>query len=295
MRNLDPLIILPFLFLLVCLFLLIYLPKRIEKWRLTFRITVQIRNLKKALPDNFFTIVVSPPFVFVSDEEKGDLAVLIDRVMNWIVPKLKAAYFSKPLKARTVIWLLKNRESYKNFVQKYGPPSYLENSGYFSPKKNEIIVDSSHCYGILAHEMVHAFIASNFPSCPAWFNEGLASLYNNCDEEGEIVGVPDRNLSELQSAILAQSILSFEALCALEKREFYHFDKDRYYAQAKYLCYYLQQEGLLKKYFRSFQENHRLDPTGYNTLQKTVGYGDMREFQKDWEYFMLTIPTATGM
>ena len=99
-------------------------PKRIEKWRLTFRITVQIRNLKKALPDNFFTIVVSPPFVFVSDEEKGDLAVLIDRVTNWIVPKLKAAYFSKPLKARTVIWLLKNRESYENFVRKYGPHSY---------------------------------------------------------------------------------------------------------------------------------------------------------------------------
>ena len=142
--------------------------------------------------------------------------------------------------------------------------------------------------------MVHAFIASNFPNCPAWFNEGLASLYDTCDEEGEIIGVPNRHLSELQSAILTQSILSFESFCGLEKREFYHFDKDRNYAQAKYLCYYLQQEAF-EEIFSEFSENHRLDRTGYNTLQKTVGYGDMREFRKDWEYFMLTIPTATGI
>jgi len=28
----------------------------------------------------------------------------------------------------------------------------------------------------LVHEIVHPFMRANFPECPAWFNEGLASL-----------------------------------------------------------------------------------------------------------------------
>ena len=30
---------------------------------------------------------------------------------------------------------------------------------------------------VLVHEMVHPFMDADFPACPAWFNEGLASLY----------------------------------------------------------------------------------------------------------------------
>ena len=32
------------------------------------------------------------------------------------------------------------------------------------------------------HELVHAFIEGTSPACPASFNEGLASLYEQCGE-----------------------------------------------------------------------------------------------------------------
>ena len=43
--------------------------------------------------------------------------------------------------------------------------------------------------GTLVHEIVHPFVAANFPHCPPWFNEGLGSLYEQCGEEdGRIHG-----------------------------------------------------------------------------------------------------------
>ena len=54
--------------------------------------------------------------------------------------------------------------------------------------------------GTLVHEIVHPFIAANFPECPAWFNEGLASLYEQCgDHRG-----PDLGLHQLASERLAK-------------------------------------------------------------------------------------------
>jgi hypothetical protein len=286
MQNIDLIVILLISFLFICLILIIYPANKIKKWKIRRR----IRVLQKTLPDNIFTIVVSPPFVFVSDEETADLSTLVDHTIKWIVPKLKATYFRKSPRTDTVIWILKNRESYESYVQKYGIPKNLLKAGYFSPQKNEIVIDAYHWYGELLHEIIHAFMASNFPQCPAWFNEGLATLYSTCKEEGDILGLPDWRLYDIQSAILTQTVLSFKEFCALEKKDFYQFDEERNYAQAQYLCYYLQQHGLLNEFYQIFQRNLSTDPTGYKTLQTVVRYKDMQEFQEDWKRFILTIP-----
>jgi hypothetical protein len=43
------------------------------------------------------------------------------------------------------------------------------------------------------------------------------------------------------------------------------------YGQARYLCYYLQQQGLLREFYRRFHTNREKDPTGYATLQEVLG------------------------
>jgi hypothetical protein len=60
-----------------------------------------------------------------------------------------------------------------------------------------------------------------------------------------------------------------------------------YYAQARYLCYYLQEQGLLVKFYRQFVANAKSDPTGYGTLKRILGESDMRAFQRKWEKFVL--------
>jgi hypothetical protein len=153
MQNIDWILILLIVLLFICLCLLLvsYPTNKIEKWRIQHR----IRVLQKILPKNIFTIVISPPFVFVSDEETADLSTLIDHTVKWIMPKLKAMYFSKTPTANTIIWLLRNRKSYENYTQKYGTPENLLNAGYFSSQNNEIVMDAYHCYGPLLHEIIH--------------------------------------------------------------------------------------------------------------------------------------------
>ena len=96
-------------------------------------------------------------------------------------------------------------------------------------------------------------------------------------------------LAGLQAAIRKHQVRPFKALCATTDREFYRDDRGTNYAQARYLCYYLQEEGLLRRFYRRFAANHALDPSGYRTLQAVLGRDDMEAFQKEWEAFVLRL------
>ena len=142
--------------------------------------------------------------------------------------------------------------------------------------------------GTLVHEIVHPFIESNFPQCPSWFNEGLASLYEQCrDKDGHIWGSTNWRLRGLQLTIKDSRLPSFKELCSTSTREFYDEDPGSNYGQARYLCFYLQQKGKLIDYYKSFRKNVSDDKTGYATLQKTLGNPDMTKFQDQWEKFVL--------
>ncbi|HRX79932.1 MAG TPA: DUF1570 domain-containing protein, partial [Pirellulaceae bacterium] len=142
----------------------------------------------------------------------------------------------------------------------------------------------------LVHEIVHPFIAANFPDCPSWFNEGLGSLYEQCNtNNGRIWGLTNWRLRGLQEAIKHEDyeMPTFEELCGTSTRAFYDADPGTNYAQSRYLLYYLQSEGLLEKYYHEFRASAKEDPTGYKTLQRVLGEEDMTEFQEKWTEFVL--------
>lgn len=144
--------------------------------------------------------------------------------------------------------------------------------------------------GTLVHEIVHPFIASNFPECPSWFNEGLASLYEQCGErDGKITGYTNWRLRGLQQAINGDKVPPFKELMSTTTREFYNADPGSNYGQARYLCYYLQERGLLVKYYHAFRKNAKADPTGYVTLQRVLGEKDIPAFQKKWNRYILEL------
>ena len=147
---------------------------------------------------------------------------------------------------------------------------------------------TEHFRLVLVHEIVHPFIASNFPECPAWFNEGLASLYEQASErDGHIIGLTNWRLAGLQKALRNGKVPSFETLCGTTTHEFYDRDSGPNYAQARYLCYYLQERGLLTKYFHTFRNNSATDTTGYETLLSVLDEDDGSAFRKRWEEFVL--------
>jgi len=144
--------------------------------------------------------------------------------------------------------------------------------------------------GTLVHEIVHPFIDTNFPDCPAWLNEGLGSLYEQSSGKGnDIVGLTNWRLAGLQKAIRKDRVPSFKALTATSSHEFYNEDRGTNYAQARYLCYYLQEKGLLTRFYHAFYAARAKDPTGYKTLQSVLGKKDMVAFKKDWEKYVLKL------
>jgi hypothetical protein len=249
-----------------------------------------VKELRKKVPNGDFTIVVSPPFVVIGDDEPAEVRRRVKDTVQWTVKKLKEAYFSKDPPEILDIWLFKDKESYEENCQAIFHTKPDTPYGYYSHKDRALVMNIATGGGTLVHEIVHPFMAANFPKCPAWFNEGLGSLYEQAGEEdGRIHGYTNWRLPALQKAIRKKSVPSFETLCSTTTDEFYEKDKGTNYAQARYLCYYLQQQGLLQKYYRRFYAHQKDDPTGYKTLQEVLNCKDMVKFQKDWEAYVLKL------
>ena len=148
--------------------------------------------------------------------------------------------------------------------------------------------------GTLVHEIVHPFMEANFPDCPPWFNEGLGSLYEqSAERNGAIRGLTNWRLSGLKKVIQSGKLPSFKKLMSMSGKKFYGEHRGRNYsdnyAQSRYLLYYLQEKGLLRKYYREFTANHSADPSGYQTLQKVLGEKDMTAFQKRWVTYVMKL------
>ncbi len=249
-----------------------------------------VAELRKKLPSGDFTVVVTPPFVVIGDEPPADVRRRAEDTVKWAVTKLKKAYFARDPKEILDIWLFKDKESYENNAKKLFGKTPDTPYGYFSEQDKALVMNIATGGGTLVHEIVHPFVAANFPHCPAWFNEGLGSLYEQSGEvKGEIHGFPNWRLPGLQKAIRKGKLPSFEALCGTTDTEFYGKDRGTNYAQARYLCYYLQQEGLLRSYYRKFLADRENDPTGYKTLKAVLRRDDVDEFQKEWEAFVLKL------
>ena len=253
-------------------------------------------QLAPKIPGAAFTVVVQPPFVVIGDESPAAVKDRAEQTIKWAVDKLKDAYFEKDPVQIIDIWLFKDDESYhKHTWQVFGDRPTTP-FGYFSSTHRALVMNIRTGGGTLVHEIVHPFVAADFPQCPAWLNEGLGSLYEQCHESGgRIEGLPNWRLvgwkreGGLQDEIRAGRVPSFKTLCSTTDHQFYNEDRGTNYAQARYLCYYLEQHGLLRKFYRTFRANHATDPTGYRTLQAVLGRDRMDAFQKEWEAYVLKL------
>ncbi len=231
-----------------------------------------------------FTVIVQPPFVVIGDEDAAAVKDRAEKTVKWAVDKLKKSYFDRDPNEILDIWLFKDKASYETHAQRIFDDKPTTPFGYFSAVHRALIMNISTGSGTLVHEIVHPLMAANFSACPSWFNEGLASLYEHCGEAaGRIKGYPNWRLPSLQRAIKKDTVPPFATLCATTTEEFYHKDPGTNYSQARYLCYYLQEHGLLEKYYKEFHAAAADDPTGYKTLQKVLGVSDMKKWQTGWQ------------
>lgn len=252
-----------------------------------------LAQLNRKIPEGF-TVVVQPPFVVIGDEPPAQVRLRATNTVKWAVDRLKQDYFQRDPVEIIDIWLFRDRTSYTNHARLLFNDTPTTPFGYYSAEQRALIMNIATGGGTLVHEMVHPFMRANFPDCPAWFNEGLASLYEQAAEkEGHIRGKINWRFKGLEQAIKEGKTIPFQQLTATSDREFYggsnNTNYSQHYGQARYLCYYLQEKGLLTKFYREFAANAPRDPTGFNTLKRVLGEDDMAAFQKKWETFVLAL------
>lgn len=244
-------------------------------------------ELRSKLKDRDFTVIVEKPFIVIGDEPVDRVRQWADDVVSGTVTRLKQDYFSKDPANILEIWLFKDEASYRKHTKEFFKDEPSTPYGYYSPSEKALIMNISTGGGTLVHEIVHPFVEANFPDCPAWFNEGLGSLYEQSGTVGgHIYGYTNWRLRGLQNGLTKKIVPTFKTFTSMSDREFYREDTGTNYAQARYLCYYLQEKGLLRKFYREFAANAKTDPTGYKTLQSVLGERDMAAFQRKWTSFV---------
>jgi len=251
-----------------------------------------IMKLRSRIPSKEFTVVVQPPFVVIGDESPATVRRRSKSTVKWAVDSIRKLYFKKELGRIMDIWLFKDKTSYRKYTKSIFNDSPTTPFGYCSQEHGALIMNIATGGGTLVHEICHPFMHADFPQCPSWFDEGLASLYEQCGRKnGRIWGYTNWRLADLQKAIREKRVPSFKKLCSTSRREFYHMDTGTNYGQARYLCYYLQQKGLLVKFYRAFHEHHEEDPSGYATLMRILGRSEkeMASWRKEWEAWVLSL------
>jgi hypothetical protein len=236
-----------------------------------------------------FGVVVAEPFVIAGNGPARELAAYRDRTILAAKRALEATYFDKHVDKPILILLFKDADSYEKLAKEWFGDDDVPHYGFYRHADRTMLMNISTGGGTLVHELVHALIAPDFPDVPDWFNEGFASLYEQCTIDGEtITGLPNWRLPALQKAIREKKLRPLIEM--MEDEDFRNDDRVGInYAHARYLMYYLQQAGKLKTFYTRFRDQHATDPTGVETLKAVIAPKSIEQFDKEWQAWVLKV------
>ena len=226
-------------------------------------------KLKKRL-DGTFHVVVSPPFVIAGNFAERNVRAYADRTVVAAAYAMWASLFDrKPTDAITIL-LLKDDKTYRAWAKSLFDDEEVAHYGYFRPWDRTMVMNISTGGGTLVHELTHALIVYDFPDVPTWLNEGLGSLHEQCGiKDDRIVGHVNWRLPGLRKAIAAGTLRPLKEL--VTKRDFRGRLRGLNYAQARYFVMYMQEKGVLLKFYRHFREHHDGDGADVNAIETIFG------------------------
>jgi Peptidase_C39 like family len=234
-----------------------------------------------------FSVVLEPPFVVAGDEPEAMVRARAGQVVRWATARMERDFFEKEPARILDVLLFKDARSYRTGAIDLFHREPSTPYGYYSSENGALVMNIATGGGTLVHEIVHPFIEADFPEAPPWLNEGLGSLFEQSDErDGHIVGLTNWRLRGLQQAIIAGKLPPLEGLLQASEHAFYDEDSGTNYGASRYLCYYLQERGLLVRFYHAFRAAHAEDPTGLATLKSVLGEPDLAAFQARWETYV---------
>ncbi len=238
-------------------------------------------RIEKNVPDSF-VIVESPPFVVVGNLSENEINRYVERTIQSASSAFNKQFFDKKPDEVIKIYLFKDNKSYRYYAKKLFNDDPTTPYGYFTSGRNRLVMNIGTGGGTLVHELFHSLVRYDFPNIPDWANEGMASLYEQCNiSNSRIKGAINWRFPILIKHLKNGDCIGLENLVAQKNNEFYNKDNGSNYAVARYFCMYMQEKGLLEKFYRQFRKNGEKDPTGKKTLEKLLGKSVTR-IEKDW-------------
>lgn len=263
-------------------------PKQVKPGRRLSReaCAAHLEAMRDRIPDGF-DAVLQPPFVVVGDGGKAAVARSAERTVQWAVDLLRKDFFRDDPSRVLEVWLFDGKASYRKHTHKLFGEVPTTPFGYYSSRHGALIMNIATGGGTLVHEIVHPFVEANVKDCPAWINEGLGSLFEQCRaREGRIIGMLNWRLDGLQDAIKRNKTVPLGRLVATTDAQFYGDKSGLHYAQARYVLYWLQEQGKLRAFWRDWLATRAQDPTARKALRRALGVDDLTEFQPGWERWL---------
>ncbi|MCG3181724.1 MAG: hypothetical protein BIFFINMI_04123 [Phycisphaerae bacterium] len=258
---------------------------------LTEELTVLRRDWLAKLGAGYDTCIESP-FLVVCDGGAGSARTWMSRTVQSAAVRIQRQYMKVYPDKPMVVLLFVNQDTYKaacrKVLQTPDPPYY----GFYQPWRRTLVMDISTGGGTLVHEMTHALIDFDFPEIPNWFNEGLGSLYEQSQFTGDgIRGLVNWRLPGLQKALAAERL---DPIAKLPGKSFRTGDVGLNYAQARYLCFYMQEKGLLGRFYTAFRDRRAEDPTGLKFLREVFAPQSLDDVDRDFRRWVKTLRWPPG-
>ena len=253
-----------------------------DKW------DAEVLRLRKQLGHDFI-VEKCKPFVIAGNLPRAQFR----RFRQFTVAECRDAlwrdFFEKKPDHVIRVYLFNGEKDYAHYVERLFNEKPISPFGYYVPSEQRLVMDIRTGGGTLVHEMTHALMRPDFPGAPKWFDEGLASLFEQCIVRGGAIrGLANWRLPRLHEAVRRNALMPLRKLVATTRAEFCGTDEDLHYAEARYLCLYMQEKGLLRKFYKRFRDTHRSDPTGAKALEKLFGKPP-DEIEKEWLKWVKTL------
>lgn len=233
-------------------------------------------------------VVACPPYVLAGDLSEEELERQHGETIVPTAHALSVGYFDVVPAEPIVIVMLSGEKAYRESAQRLDGMSHADYHGYYRREDRRIVLNLATGNGTLAHELTHALAHFDFPELPEWFDEGLASLHEECEfsEDGQkLIGRSNWRRHYLLQALRNGSLRPLDDLFV--SREVRPGSEAIDYAHARFFCLYLQERDWLAPFYRKFRTNAAQDPTGRETLCRLTGAETLEVLDEDFRRWVL--------
>jgi hypothetical protein len=185
-----------------------------DRRSLTVACDERARQLATNLPGTD-RIIVRPPFVIGGNLSEAELDHLYSETVLPTMRALDLAYFDNSPDEALTLLLYSDERSYRDISWKLDRRNTENYYGYYIRTDRRIVVNIGTGDGTLAHELTHALVHFDFPNMPEWFDEGLASLYEEAsfsDDGLQLIGNSNWRLNHLLNAMQKRRLGTLESL-----------------------------------------------------------------------------------